>query len=314
MKLVAWSENQDIYKLSDEFTIEKADAQQYAIYLATYDADNVEGVLNWDERVLFSNPGNNGYWIKKGGKRIGGVGIGPNFMNSFFIEPPFMDSYEVLKLLKNLLIKWSDRSKKIMLWGLPSYYEDFSKLGFWKHMTRCCMIRPTEKFNITLDNKYLEMRPKNGDEKNMAEISYLARVNSLESIYNQVIYGDSIKIEDEVIQYKSNLEEIESNSILKKSSTCLYADNNELIAFCLISIHAKYPLIEDIVVHPNYQGKGLATYMLKKALSELKDDCPVLRLFVTIGLNAERIYHELGFQSGEKFTSFYIPEENFRTM
>jgi hypothetical protein len=71
LQIITWSENEELYKLSDEFT-----------------------------------------------------------MNSFFIEPPF---------------------KKIMLWGLPSYYEDFNRLGFWKHNTRCCMIRPTENFNNTLD-------------------------------------------------------------------------------------------------------------------------------------------------------------------
>lgn len=308
MHLLSWSEDKEVYNLPNGFTIVKADPQEFAIHLAAYDSDNVEGVLGWEEKVLFSTPGSNAFWIKQDGLRIGGVEMGPNGMSSFFIEPPFNDSFTVLSTLKPLLIKWSDPTQRISLWGLPAYYDDFTRMGFWKNMTRCCMIRPTEKLDITLNDAYNALRPKLGDELKMSELSYRARIHSLETRYNQLIFGNEIKMDSEVSQYKTNIENIEANEILNNASTCLFNDKNELVGFCLINMHAKHPLVADMVVNPEHQGKGLATYMLKNALSELKSSYPVLRLFVTIGLNAEKLYHELGFKAGKHFTSFYMPE------
>jgi hypothetical protein len=43
--------------------------------------------------------------------------------------------------------------------------------------------------------------------------------------------------------------------------------------------------------------------MIKKALSVLKEEFPVLRLYVTIGNKAENLYYNLGFLKGsEKIT------------
>ena len=47
--------------------------------------------------------------------------------------------------------------------------------------------------------------------------------------------------------------------------------------------------------------------MLKKALTVLNNEYPILRLFVTIGNVAESVYYELGFIQGAEFKIFYIP-------
>ncbi|MFK4169671.1 GNAT family N-acetyltransferase [Paenibacillus lautus] len=59
---------------------------------------------------------------------------------------------------------------------------------------------------------------------------------------------------------------------------------------------------------PTYRGRGLATRMLKRALSVLKDKYPVLRLYVMEGNDAESVYLNLGFIPGVlEIQSMYIP-------
>lgn len=49
---------------------------------------------------------------------------------------------------------------------------------------------------------------------------------------------------------------------------------------------------------------------MKIALNNFKGECPVLRLFVELGNDAEALYHNLGFIAGEETTSLYIPRRN----
>jgi len=79
-----------------------------------------------------------------------------------------------------------------------------------------------------------------------------------------------------------------------------------LIGACLVSLWEGWPNVFDIAVKPSYQNKGLGTMMLKRALSELKGSYPVLRLFVTIGNDAEMVYHKMGFLSGTETTKMVL--------
>ena len=75
--------------------------------------------------------------------------IEPNVLSRLFIIPPFADMFEIVKLLKKLLVKWSDPSKNIYAYQIPleqSHY--FEMLGFWPDKNRRWMIRPTEVFDL----------------------------------------------------------------------------------------------------------------------------------------------------------------------
>ncbi|GAA3409439.1 hypothetical protein GCM10020370_49550 [Paenibacillus hodogayensis] len=101
--------------------------------------------------------------------------------------------------------------------------------------------------------------------------------------------------------------------ILKSASSLIYnKSNNELIAVCFISLWEDLPLVSNIAVIPKYRSKQIATRLLKKALTVLKDEYEVLRLFVTIGNPAESLYYRLGFYPGLEQTTFYLPHETRR--
>ncbi|WP_238327914.1 GNAT family N-acetyltransferase [Paenibacillus gorillae] len=68
--------------------------------------------------------------------------------------------------------------------------------------------------------------------------------------------------------------------------------------------------VYSIGVLPAYRGKGLATLMLKRALSILKDHYPILRLYVMEGNEAESVYYNLGFAPGvQEIQSMRIPAQ-----
>ncbi len=57
----------------------------------------------------------------------------------------------------------------------------------------------------------------------------------------------------------------------------------------------KQHLISQIAVNSSYEGKGIGTKMLKKTLTILKEEYPVVRLYVDIENEAEQVYDNLGF-------------------
>lgn len=133
-----WSSRIDYYKLSDKYSIVRANLKEFAIYESIYGDKiyNKFAVKNWDLRLAISldNPfakHNSFYWIKCGEVIVGGVLIEPNILSRLFIIPPFINIFEIIKLLKKLLIRWSDSNKNIYAYQIPQeQYEYFQMMGF----------------------------------------------------------------------------------------------------------------------------------------------------------------------------------------
>ena len=82
-----------------------------------------------------------------------------------------------------------------------------------------------------------------------------------------------------------------------------------MIGVCLISIWFGLPNVFEVAVKPSYRGQGLAKKMLQRALSKLKGEHDLLRLFDTLGNLAENVYYKLGFLPGEAYWELYIPAQ-----
>lgn len=91
---------------------------------------------------------------------------------------------------------------------------------------------------------------------------------------------------------------------------------NKPIAACLIGYDPSVPNgftgISDIGVHPDYRNRGLAEYMIKRALTiaKQKNNSQAMRLFVTVGNPAESLYHKLGFMPGKSFSPMVFTIKN----
>lgn len=163
------------------------------------------------------------------------------------------------------------------------------------------MIRPTENFELTYDDDFEFVNPRIDNKIEIAELFHKAfkggvvefTCNSIDKCVSSVEY---------YFEHSSNME------VLNRASSLIYDKNtHKLVGACLISMWEDWPLVYDIAVDPSYQRKGLCTKMLKRALTKLKTDFPVLRLFVTLGNSSESVYYNLGFMPGIETYELYIP-------
>jgi ribosomal protein S18 acetylase RimI-like enzyme len=219
-----------------------------------------------------------------------------------------------MKLLKKTLLIWSDHTKNITAYEILSNQIDlFSRAGFWPGEYRCrWMQRPTETFNISWEDQYKIVSPDFScvsDQKllihadEIGEFFYKSYFNTISGIRRK---WQSL---DFFTSWTKNFPS-ESNEPLRSASTLIYDSNsNQLVGACLVSLQDNYPAIYNIAVLPSYIGKGIATKMLQRALSILKEqNHPVLRLYVMQGNDAESVYYNLGFISGPlEVQTCYIP-------
>lgn len=309
------SSNIDYYELSDKYSIIKANPEEFAIYESVY-GDKIHNrfaVKHWDLRIEISldNPfakDESFYWIKAGELKVGGVLIEPNVLSRLFIIPPFTSIFEIVKLLKKLLVEWSDSSKNIYAYQIPMEQANyFEMLGFWPHKNRRWMMRPTVVFDFIWDNDIIVKTPERSNAIEIARLFHESFNSGIDSKYVANQNGQECTYQDYLDEVNDYFNEC-TEDILLEASTLIYDKvEKKLIGACLVSCVEEWPLIHTIGVNPSYRGKHLATTMLKKALTVLNNEYPVLRLFVTIGNVAESVYYELGFIQGVEFKRFYIP-------
>lgn len=309
MQLVNWSEDINFFDLSNEYSIRRADHEEWGLYCSVYYNMRYNGFFREEG---FNTPRRNSFWIYKGESRIGGVRMAPNTIYHLFYIPPFNNSYEVLKLLKKMLIHWSDRTKHIRTFEiLPDQVNLFTRAGFWPDEFRCrWMQRPTDHFQVIWDSNLTVKCPQIKEDEtgakrfiNEAEIAW-CDFNSFTGGFEAVRRKKSSP-EDFIPKEDPNF----TNETLVQASTLIYEKNTgQLIANCRLCLQDNQAAVYSIGVMPTYRGRGLATRMLKRALSVLKDKYPVLRLYVMEGNDAESVYLNLGFIPGVlEIQSMYIP-------
>ena len=292
------TKEQNIYNLGNEYSIEKVSWQEYSVYFAVYRIleDNMRFRTNFDQICNILKSYEICYFIKKDNKRIGGVLLEPNYISGLILEPPHNDYDTILSKLMKFLLTLSDASIPITAGGIkPEKIQYYHRQGFNGVESRKCMIRPTEQFEIEWADDVTIIQP---NESHKLEI-----LDLFAEAFNES--------EEDIVQAKKMLdyyfENEMSDSDINRASCLIYEkETNELIGACLISRWEEWPNVFDIAVKPSYQNKGLGTMMLKRALSELKGSYPVLRLFVTIGNDAEMVYHKMGFLSGTETTKMIL--------
>lgn len=312
-----WSIDKENYILSEKYLITKADPKEFAVYESVYGDKtyNRFAVKHWDLRLAISgdNPfakEDSFYWIKDGEVRIGGVLIEPNVISRLFIIPPFSNLFEIVKLLKKLLVKWSDSSKDICAYQiLPEQAPYFQMVGFWTDKNRRWMMRPTEILDFNWNNNVVIKVPEKSNNTEIVGLFYECFKNGIDSHYIAKQSGQECGYEDYLAEVNEYFEICTEDILLESSSLIYDKANGKLIGACLISNCEEWPLVYDIAVHPDYRGNDYAKTMLKKALTILNSKYSILRLFVTLGNVAESVYYELGFVQGVEFNKLYIPKK-----
>ncbi len=296
MNFEKWSKETSKYDLGDGFVLERVDYIEFSKYHSVY--HGLQKANGWFKKsfdIMRSTicKDDDYFWIVKDGIKVGGVLVEPNLVGELFVIPPYLDEYKLLKKIKEILVYWSDESKDIETYIVdPSQIDMYEKLGFIKTEIGRWMIRPTEEFKITWQDEFEVFLPKKENELEMGKLLF-------ESFTNNEVLNHSYGLEEYVSWINEYFENNLDIEILNKASMLVYdKKTKELVGLCIISLWQEWPLVSQIAVKPGYAGKGLGTKMLKKALSVLKEEYPVLRLYVTVGNDAENVYNNLGFLKG----------------
>jgi ribosomal protein S18 acetylase RimI-like enzyme len=311
MQLSDWSIDTMIYDLSGGCSIRRAEPENWGVYCSVYYNRQYTGFFR-EER--FANSRRNAFWIYRGETKIGGVRMSPNVIYHLFFIPPFNDPFWVLKQLKELLIHWSDRTEPIKTFEvLPDQVHLFTRAGFWPDEFRCrWMQRPTDHFEVVWED-YLRIESPQieENEKGIKRFIYedeIARCD-FDSFRRgfEAVRRKKTSLEHFVPNEDPNI----TNEILAQASTLIFhKDTGQLIANCRLCLQDNVAAVYSIGVTSAYRGRGLATRMLQRALMMLKDNYPLLRLYVMEGNDAESVYYNLGFMPGvQEIQTMYILAE-----
>ncbi|MGG4345824.1 GNAT family N-acetyltransferase [Paenibacillus lautus] len=282
------------------YSLVRAESVLYSRYFATY-RKNVWFRPSWQHVQQMMADADDCYWILSDGIRIAGISISENTLGSLFFIPPFGFSQPIAAYLKNYILDNITGITRIHAYNvLPEHMAAFVAEGFKPEQARKCMIRPTaDTHSPLLVDQFRREQPEPGE---LVQITRLM----MDAYRNRIDDRDGEAFTQDILYY------FENNSIdilLDASSTIVDQQSNEIVGVCFVSLWEDLPLIYEIAVAPAYRGKGLAEYMLRKAISKLDRYYDVLRLFVTTGNRAELLYTKLGFLPGDELTSMIYTNE-----
>jgi ribosomal protein S18 acetylase RimI-like enzyme len=102
----------------------------------------------------------------------------------------------------------------------------------------------------------------------------------------------------------------------KEAYSWLLRENRKIIGTCFLTIirDGAVGYIPDIVIDPNYQGKGLGKTILIHSMKELlsnESDIVSIDLDVTLENNAKFLYKSLGFRTVREYSMYtWLNQEN----
>lgn len=290
----------NVIDIGNSFVLEKANNEEFGKYFAIYVIyeDNVWFRDSFDRSRKVLDDYEGCFWVKKNNNRVGGVLLEKNYMNCLFTIPPCDEFDLILDKIKNHLISESEKGESITVGSVKAKrLKNYEDAGFIIKEQRRCMIRTTEKIEYSFpeDFKLIEVN------ENRKEDLIKLFVDAFSDDYDNRSYEQS-KLDIEF--YLKHLSENES--VVDSSRVIIHSKSEEIIGACLVSIWEGWPNIYDIAVKREYQGKGLGNNLLKRAITELEETYPVIRLFVTVGNPAEEMYNKLGFLPGNETSEMII--------
>lgn len=271
----------------------KADKDLFAIYQTMYSQADIEMWYDWNKRLEDTKWTDDCFFITADGIKVGGTIITNEKVMFPFLIPPFSDRFQFW----NEVIKYSQKDS---IQGVQSVDErELLKFGYKVVMTGQVMCRPADTFEQCLPEGFT-IRPFH-IEKDLNEAGAVLVHSYKNGICDEINGAATIEetVEDMASVYEYYSEKSFSHVICEKGS-------NKIVGVCIAGIAENcvnhYTEIAELCVLPEYRGRGLAKYMVKKVLTDSYGTSPFVKLFVYVGNDAEKLYYYLGFIGGPQFS------------
>jgi ribosomal protein S18 acetylase RimI-like enzyme len=282
------------------FTFVKADKELFAVYQTIYSNTDIELWYDWKTRLKDTMWSDKCYFVMKDNEKIGGAIIDNGSIAYPFTILPYCDKLEFFKQLHKKVFDITN-SGTIYTSGMLS--EDIPLLlsmGYRVLRTRTAMIRPTDIVDVVLEGYKLKI-PTIDNAVDIANIFFEAFSGGIDyEVFGTPTIDECTQDVVDNLRFFTDCETIEQS--------CIIYDNDKPVAACLIGGNPSVPNgfsgIYDIAVIPMYRNRGIATFMIKRALTiaKQKHNSQAMRLFVTEGNPAKRLYNALGFMPGPSFS------------
>lgn len=159
---------------------------------------------------------------------------------------------------------------------------------------KICMVRPTERFDVEWDDRF-DVTPLSEDRR--ADIAELYHRGSA-PLYGKPEGGDRGACLRDVERYLDHHRPSGLYPLFLRASTLVYdRASGRLVAVCLMAGGPAEGHVFNLFVDPAFRRQGLATRMLKRALTVFADTHDKVDLEVKPKTPARRLYEKLGFVS-----------------
>ena len=226
--------------------------------------------------------------VKKDGRIIGTVRLGPAEISGFSMDPTHRDE------VAGALLKSMDRLRAGGATTITAHFEDlyesaFTSLGFRRVFARMRMEAPTKRGDAPAN---LKLQPPEEDE-------VLGLTKFLMDVYAghmEQQYGIHTGPEDEWRGYVAGLFKGDSGQFMPDASH-VALEGDRIVGAILITHWMGMPLVAELGVATDRRGRGFGRALLQAAMGRLAGrDEPRLALYVTVGNDpAIALYRSMDF-------------------
>src|SRR5712691_101608 len=226
--------------------------------------------------------------VKKDGRMIGTVRLGPAEISGFSMEPSSAED------TATVLLKAVDLLRAGGATAIGAHFEDryepaFMSLGFQRVFARMRMEAPTKK---TSPPEGLKLQPPEEDE-------VLGLTKFLIAVYEGHIeqqYGMHVGPEEEWRGYVGGLFKGDSGQFMPDASY-VALEGDRIVGAILVTHWMGSPLVAELGVAKDRRGKGIGRALVEATMHRLALlEEPHLSLYVTVGNDpAVSLYRSLGF-------------------
>lgn len=275
-------------------SIIKADKNLFSIYQTMYSNADIEMWYDWNQRLEDTLWTDQCYFLTLDGKKIGGAVITDDAILYPFLISPFCDRVQFW----NYLLKLSARKKITGVLDtdssiLPMF--GYKTIGVFR-----LLCRPSDIIDIPLPDGFI-CRPLDidGDAAEYGRVYVESHIGGF--CFEK--YGE--ETHDEAIAEAKQIIDIYSAKNL--SSVIVEKASNQIVAACTAGIAKNHALgfaeIADMVVLPQYSGKGIGKYMLGHIVTQAYGIAPFVKLGADMGNPSEYLYYQMGFIPGPRITN-----------
>ncbi len=236
--------------------------------------------------------------VKKDGRIIGTVRLGPAEVSGFSMDPAEWDE-TAAALLKSVDLLRAGGATAITAHFEDRYEAAFTSLGFRRVFARMRMEAPTRE-GASLGN--LQLQPPEEDE-------VLGLTKFLMEVYDGHIeqrYGMHVGPEDEWRGYVTGIFKGDSGQYMPDASY-VALEGERIVGAVLITDWMGMPLVAELGVAKDRRGRGIGRALLQAAMNRLaRREEPRVALYVTLGNDpAIALYRSMGFVQvgGESITA-----------